>query len=114
VHVHLCRYIDDGKNPQLYTKDCMEKALAKNEAVKGKIDVLKVCVCRRIVVNDHVNVCHDFVRNANIFQTIIVTFILFLCLGVFLRCLRNADFAISVRLSTPFSTDTDTPIFCCQ
>ena len=36
------RYIDQGKNPQLYTKDCMEKALAKNEAVKGKIDALKV------------------------------------------------------------------------
>jgi len=40
-----CRYIDEGKNPQLYTKDCMEKALAKNEAVKGKIDVLRVCIC---------------------------------------------------------------------
>lgn len=38
------RYIDEGKNPQLYTKDCMEKALAKNEAVKGKIDVLRVCI----------------------------------------------------------------------
>ena len=36
------RYIDQGKNPQLYTKDCMEKALARNEAVKGKIDALKV------------------------------------------------------------------------
>jgi mediator of RNA polymerase II transcription subunit 10 len=31
-------YIDDGRNPQLYTKDCMEKALNKNEQVKGKID----------------------------------------------------------------------------
>jgi len=31
-------YIDQGRNPQLYTKDCMEKALAKNEQVKGKID----------------------------------------------------------------------------
>jgi len=40
----IYRYIDEGKNPQLYTKDCMEKALAKNEAVKGKIDVLKVYV----------------------------------------------------------------------
>ena len=38
----LYRYIDQGKNPQLYTKDCMEKALARNEAVKGKIDALKV------------------------------------------------------------------------
>lgn len=31
-------YIDQDKNPQLYTKDCVEKALAKNEEVKGKID----------------------------------------------------------------------------
>lgn len=31
-------YIDQGKNPQLYTKDCMEKALTRNEEVKGKID----------------------------------------------------------------------------
>lgn len=31
-------YIDQGRNPQLYTKDCMEKALAENEAAKGKID----------------------------------------------------------------------------
>lgn len=42
MHI-LFSYIDQGKNPQLYTKDCMEKALAKNEAVKGKIDALKVC-----------------------------------------------------------------------
>lgn len=32
------RYIDQGRNPQLYTKDCIEKALTKNEQVKGKID----------------------------------------------------------------------------
>lgn len=35
------RYIDRGRNPQLYTKDCIEKALHKNEQVKGKIDSLK-------------------------------------------------------------------------
>ena len=40
----LYRYIDQGKNPQLYTKDCMEKALGRNEAVKGKIDALKVII----------------------------------------------------------------------
>lgn len=40
VHVPLevFDYIDQGKNPQLYTKDCIEKALTKNEEVKGKID----------------------------------------------------------------------------
>lgn len=34
-------YIDEGKNPQLYTKDCIEKALTKNEQVKGQIDSFK-------------------------------------------------------------------------
>lgn len=40
VHVPLevFDYIDQGRNPQLYTKDCIEKALMKNEEVKGKID----------------------------------------------------------------------------
>ncbi|GAB1599867.1 mediator of RNA polymerase II transcription subunit 10-like [Argonauta hians] len=33
--------IDRGKNPHLYTKECLEKALAKNELVKGKIDNFK-------------------------------------------------------------------------
>lgn len=32
------RYIDNGKNPQLYTRDCMENASKLNEHVKGKID----------------------------------------------------------------------------
>ena len=50
----VCRYIDEGKNPQLYTKDCMEKALAKNEAVKGKIDVLKVGMRHNIKINVHI------------------------------------------------------------
>ncbi|XP_034617393.1 mediator of RNA polymerase II transcription subunit 10 isoform X2 [Trachemys scripta elegans] len=35
------RYIDQGRNPQLYTKECLERALAKNEQVKGKIDTMK-------------------------------------------------------------------------
>ncbi|XP_074643144.1 mediator of RNA polymerase II transcription subunit 10-like [Tubulanus polymorphus] len=41
VPLEVFDYIDQGKNPQLYTKDCMEKALAKNETVKGKIDTYK-------------------------------------------------------------------------
>lgn len=43
VHVpfEVFEYIDQGKNPQLYTKDCIEKALAKNEEVKGKIDAYR-------------------------------------------------------------------------
>ncbi|XP_033213118.1 mediator of RNA polymerase II transcription subunit 10 [Belonocnema kinseyi] len=43
VHVPLevFDYIDQGKNPQLYTKDCLERALSKNEETKGKIDGYK-------------------------------------------------------------------------
>lgn len=42
----LCahRYIDQGRNPQLYTKECLERALAKNEQVKGKIDTMTVSI----------------------------------------------------------------------
>lgn len=34
-------YIDDGKNPLLYTRDCLMKTLKKNEEVKGKIVTFK-------------------------------------------------------------------------
>ncbi|XP_050090164.1 mediator of RNA polymerase II transcription subunit 10 [Anopheles aquasalis] len=38
VPLEVFDYIDQGRNPQLYTKDCIDKALTKNEEVKGKID----------------------------------------------------------------------------
>ncbi|KAH3776954.1 mediator of RNA polymerase II transcription subunit 10-like [Dreissena polymorpha] len=43
IHVPLdvFEYIDQGKNPNLYTKHCLEKALGKNEQIKGKIDAFK-------------------------------------------------------------------------
>jgi len=43
VHVPLevFDYIDGGRNPQLYTKDCMEKALSKNEQVNGSLQSYK-------------------------------------------------------------------------
>ncbi|XP_068092815.1 mediator of RNA polymerase II transcription subunit 10 [Hyperolius riggenbachi] len=41
VPLEVFDYIDQGRNPQLYTKECLERALAKNEHVKGKIDTLK-------------------------------------------------------------------------
>jgi len=34
-------YIDEGKNPLLYTKDCLLKTLRKNEEIKGKIVTFK-------------------------------------------------------------------------
>lgn len=33
VPLEVFDYIDSGRNPQLYTKDCMEKAHSKNEEV---------------------------------------------------------------------------------
>ncbi|KAL7643725.1 UNVERIFIED_CONTAM: hypothetical protein RMT77_005731 [Armadillidium vulgare] len=56
VHVPLevFEYIDDGKNPQLYTKDCMEKALAKNEQVNGRIDSYKRFKALLLVELSHV------------------------------------------------------------
>ena len=42
VPLEVFDYIDQGRNPQLYTKDCMEKAVAKNEEVKGKIDAYRL------------------------------------------------------------------------
>lgn len=37
IFLFLERYIDDGKNPLLYTKDCLMKTLKKNEEIRGKI-----------------------------------------------------------------------------
>uniref|UniRef100_A0A8C6HFB4 Mediator of RNA polymerase II transcription subunit 10 n=1 Tax=Mus spicilegus TaxID=10103 RepID=A0A8C6HFB4_MUSSI len=42
VPLEVFEYIDQGRNPQLYTKECLERALAKNEQVKGKMDTMKV------------------------------------------------------------------------
>ncbi|KAL6034667.1 hypothetical protein STEG23_033855 [Scotinomys teguina] len=39
--LEVFEYIDQGWNPQLYTKECLERALAINEQVKGKIDTMK-------------------------------------------------------------------------
>ncbi|CAL4122671.1 unnamed protein product, partial [Meganyctiphanes norvegica] len=56
VHVPLevFEYIDGGRNPQLYTKDCMEKALAKNEQVNGCIDSYKRFKAMLLVELSHV------------------------------------------------------------
>lgn len=38
VPLEVFEYIDKDKNPQFYTKDYMEKALSKNEEIKGKVE----------------------------------------------------------------------------
>ena len=41
VPPEIFQYIDQGRNPQLYTKDCLQKVKTKNEEIKGKIDAYK-------------------------------------------------------------------------
>ena len=54
VPLEVFDYIDSGRNPQLYTKDCMEKAHSKNEEVKGKIDAYRMFKARLLVELTHV------------------------------------------------------------
>jgi len=49
VPLDVFDYIDSGRNPQLYTKDCMEKAHSKNGEVKGKIDSYRMFKARLLV-----------------------------------------------------------------
>lgn len=41
VPPEIFQYVDQGRNPQLYTKDCLQKVVTKNEEVKGKVDAYK-------------------------------------------------------------------------
>eukprot|EP00794_Sanderia_malayensis_P018666 gene18666-20551_t len=41
VPLEIFQYVDAGKNPELYTKDCLERALVKNTEVKCKTDAYK-------------------------------------------------------------------------
>ena len=54
VPLEVFDYIDSGRNPQLYTKDCMEKAHSKNEEVKGKIDAYRMFKARLLLELTHV------------------------------------------------------------
>ena len=54
VPMEVFDYIDTGRNPQLYTKDCMEKAHSKNEEIKGKIDAYRMFKARLLLELTHV------------------------------------------------------------
>eukprot|EP00112_Aurelia_sp_Birch-Aquarium-sp1_P006522 Seg1719.7 transcript_id=Seg1719.7/GoldUCD/mRNA.D3Y31 product="Mediator of RNA polymerase II transcription subunit 10" protein_id=Seg1719.7/GoldUCD/D3Y31 len=41
VPLEIFQYVDQGKNPELYTEDCLKRALNKNEEVKSKVDAYK-------------------------------------------------------------------------
>jgi len=36
--------IDDGKNPDEFTRDVLNSCIAKNQITKGKTDAFKVCM----------------------------------------------------------------------
>ena len=40
----LCSLIDDGKNPDEFTKDVINSCIAKNQITKGKTDAFKVAL----------------------------------------------------------------------
>ncbi|VDP45622.1 unnamed protein product [Soboliphyme baturini] len=41
VPIELIDYVESGKNPQLYAKDCIERTLQRNKEVNGKIELYK-------------------------------------------------------------------------
>ncbi|KAH7727171.1 Mediator complex [Aphelenchoides avenae] len=41
VPVELLQFLDEGKNPQLYTRECLQRTQAKNKEVNGKIEIYK-------------------------------------------------------------------------
>ena len=41
IPLEVFDYVDQGRNPQLYTKDCLTKAVKKNEEVKRKVESYK-------------------------------------------------------------------------
>ncbi|KHJ40733.1 hypothetical protein D918_09175 [Trichuris suis] len=45
VPIELLEYVDSGKNPQLYTRDCIERTVAKNKELNSKIDQYKKFRC---------------------------------------------------------------------
>lgn len=40
----ICSLIDDGKNPDEFTRDVLNTCIAKNQITKGKTDSFKVYV----------------------------------------------------------------------
>ncbi|CAJ0948734.1 unnamed protein product, partial [Mesorhabditis belari] len=41
IPLELLEFLDQGKNPQLYNKECLERVLNKNRQVNGKIELYK-------------------------------------------------------------------------
>lgn len=41
IPLEVLQYLDDGKNPQLYTKQCLDATLQRNKEVNGKLEIYK-------------------------------------------------------------------------
>jgi mediator of RNA polymerase II transcription subunit 10 len=41
--MEVVNLIDDGKNPDEFTRDVLNSCIAKNQVTKGKTDAFKVC-----------------------------------------------------------------------
>jgi len=50
--------IDDGKNPDEFTKDVINNCIAKNQITKGKTDALKVGYNSWFLLDQHVIFVH--------------------------------------------------------
>ena len=42
--IHICRYIDEGHNPELFTRHQLKQTLADHEAVQRKVKAYKVSI----------------------------------------------------------------------
>ncbi|KAL8501213.1 hypothetical protein ACS0TY_020677 [Phlomoides rotata] len=45
VPMEVLNLIDDGKNPDEFTRDMLNNCIAQNQITKGKTDSFKVCLC---------------------------------------------------------------------
>jgi len=41
IPLELLDYLDQGKNPQLYTRECLERTVNRNKEVNGKIELYR-------------------------------------------------------------------------
>lgn len=55
---YLCSYVDEGRNPQLFTKDQLERTLEDHKTVQKKVEAYKVR--SPIATHNHIQICGLF------------------------------------------------------
>ena len=63
-------YVDDGRNPQLFTQHQLEKTLADHQAVQKKVEAYKVNNNNNSINNNNSNNSNNCINNT---ETIITT-----------------------------------------